>query len=289
MATMLAEDQQAALPSQASSKRGRPPTPHRHLWIMGSMIGCRVLIPVGAFANFLEAKKVRPCPDATKDRDSVGSKNALASTSSGPSAAAAASARLARRTANRLKSISRPERPEPKDRWLSRKEAAAVIRAARTPQARLYLPHFILIGLYTGRRKEAILSLRWPQVNLEARTRDTVARVWPSSSGLPAAGSREHRQASAECPLRAKSGQTGWRVLSPLCAHVWTAPAVQEENLTFPRIVRVQPCIQRSPYGDSSPGAGAVHHINSDRTHRSKTPSSFDHLVGAQEERFGNG
>src|ERR1700756_2837603 len=26
--------------------------------------------------------------------------------------------------------------------------------------------------------------------------------------------------------------------------HVWTAPAVQEENLTFPRIVRVQPCIR---------------------------------------------
>jgi integrase len=66
--------------------------------------------------------------------------------------------------------VELPERPEPKDRWLSRKEAAAVIRAARTPQARLYLPHFILIGLYTGRRKEAILSLRWPQVNLEART-----------------------------------------------------------------------------------------------------------------------
>jgi integrase len=47
---------------------------------------------------------------------------------------------------------------------------AALIRAARTPQARLYMPLFILIAVYTGRRKEAILSLRWPQVNLEART-----------------------------------------------------------------------------------------------------------------------
>jgi hypothetical protein len=26
--------------------------------------------------------------------------------------------------------------------------------------------------------------------------------------------------------------------------HVWTAPAVQEGNLMFPRIVRVQPCIR---------------------------------------------
>lgn len=66
--------------------------------------------------------------------------------------------------------IELPPRPEPRDRWLTRNEAACVIRAARTPQARLYLPLFILIGLYTGRRKEAILSLRWPQVNFEART-----------------------------------------------------------------------------------------------------------------------
>ena len=66
--------------------------------------------------------------------------------------------------------VELPDRPEPRDRWLTRKEAAGLIRAARTPQARLYMPLFVLIGLYTGRRKEAILSLRWPQVNLEART-----------------------------------------------------------------------------------------------------------------------
>ena len=64
--------------------------------------------------------------------------------------------------------VELPERPEPRDRWLTRTEAARMIRAARTPQARLYLPLFILIGLYTGRRKEAILSLRWPQVDLDA-------------------------------------------------------------------------------------------------------------------------
>jgi len=64
--------------------------------------------------------------------------------------------------------VELPPRPEPRDRWLTRADAAALIRAARTPQARLYMPLFILIGLYTGRRKEAILSLRWPQVDLEA-------------------------------------------------------------------------------------------------------------------------
>jgi integrase len=64
--------------------------------------------------------------------------------------------------------VELPERSEPRDRWLTRAEAARLIRAARTSQARFCLPLFILLGLYTGRRKEAILSVRWPQVDLGA-------------------------------------------------------------------------------------------------------------------------
>lgn len=66
--------------------------------------------------------------------------------------------------------VDLPARPEPRDRWLTRSETGRLLRAARTPQARLYQPLFVLIGVYTGRRKEAILSLRWPQVDLEAKT-----------------------------------------------------------------------------------------------------------------------
>ena len=62
-----------------------------------------------------------------------------------------------------------PERPQARDRWLTRDEAASLIRATKTPQARLYMPLFILLGIYTGRRKEAILSLRWHQVDLNAK------------------------------------------------------------------------------------------------------------------------
>jgi len=68
--------------------------------------------------------------------------------------------------------VELPERPAPRDRWLTRQEAACLLRAARTPQARLYMPLFILLGLYTGRRKQAILSLRWPQVDLDAERID---------------------------------------------------------------------------------------------------------------------
>lgn len=66
--------------------------------------------------------------------------------------------------------VKLPESVGPRERWLTRDEVARLIHAARSPQARLYLPLFILLGVYTGRRKEAILSLRWPQVNLTART-----------------------------------------------------------------------------------------------------------------------
>jgi integrase len=62
-----------------------------------------------------------------------------------------------------------PEGAQPRDRWLSRTEAAALLRAARRePRVRLYLPLFVLIGLYCGARKEAILSLRWSQIDLIA-------------------------------------------------------------------------------------------------------------------------
>jgi integrase len=60
-------------------------------------------------------------------------------------------------------------RPEAKARWLTRQEAAALLNAARKSyRARLHLPLFILMGLYTGKRKEALLSLRWPQVDFAA-------------------------------------------------------------------------------------------------------------------------
>jgi integrase len=72
----------------------------------------------------------------------------------------------------RTVAVELPERPPPRDRWLTRDEAARLLRAAKTRHARLSMPLFILLGIYTGRRKEAILSLRWPQVSLEAQTID---------------------------------------------------------------------------------------------------------------------
>lgn len=64
--------------------------------------------------------------------------------------------------------VFRPDPPAPRERWLSRTEAAKLLNAARNSRAdsRLYLPLFIMLGLYTGGRKGALLALRWPQVDL---------------------------------------------------------------------------------------------------------------------------
>lgn len=67
----------------------------------------------------------------------------------------------------RAVSVELPEPPPPRERFLTRDEAARLLKAARKdPRARLHLPLFIVMGLYTGRRKEALLSLRWPAVDL---------------------------------------------------------------------------------------------------------------------------
>lgn len=64
--------------------------------------------------------------------------------------------------------VTLPPKPEHRDRWLTRDEAAALLWwSMKDSRTRLYLPLFVLIGLYTGARKGAILSLRWPQVDLD--------------------------------------------------------------------------------------------------------------------------
>jgi integrase len=66
-----------------------------------------------------------------------------------------------------------PIAPEPRDVWLTRSEAARLLRGGRAlPRARHHLPLIILVALYTARRKEAISALRWCQVDLVNGTID---------------------------------------------------------------------------------------------------------------------
>lgn len=59
--------------------------------------------------------------------------------------------------------VTMPAKAQSKDRWLTRREAARLLWAARrTP----HLARFILLGLYTGNRPGTSLAMTWNQVDL---------------------------------------------------------------------------------------------------------------------------
>lgn len=53
-----------------------------------------------------------------------------------------------------------------RERWLTRSEAEALIRAARTAKRAPHLPLFIQLALNTGMRKSEMLGLEWSRVDL---------------------------------------------------------------------------------------------------------------------------
>jgi len=55
--------------------------------------------------------------------------------------------------------VTLPPKPEPKDKWLTRDEAARLLWAAWRGHKSKHLAKFILIAIYTGTRKDAILRM----------------------------------------------------------------------------------------------------------------------------------
>ena len=74
--------------------------------------------------------------------------------------------------------VTLPAPPPPNDRWLTRQEAAWLLRAARSLRKDgRHLARFILVGLYTGTRKTAILQLRIDQPSTTGGYVDTTNGV----------------------------------------------------------------------------------------------------------------
>lgn len=91
--------------------------------------------------------------------------------------------------------VTLPAAPPAKDRWLTRSEAARLIQAARKLQRGAHVARFILLALYTGTRKDAILRLA----------------LLPSTSGgwidveqgvLHRRGAGEHETKKRRAPMR---------------------------------------------------------------------------------------
>ncbi len=96
--------------------------------------------------------------------------------------------------------VTLTEAGEPRDRWLTRSEVAALLKAA-SPHAR----RFILLSIYTGRRMSAVLELTWTRVDLET------GRI-----RFRAEGEREtkKRRGSVRIPRQLLAHLRRWRRLS---------------------------------------------------------------------------
>ena len=134
-----------------------------------------------------------------------------------------------------------PPAPPGRDYWITRSEAAKLLWETRRDQrARLYLPLYALVALYTGQRRRAILELIWKQVDLvraridfnpKGRVQTKKRRpIIPIPRSLRAALRRAHQRATCDFVMPTKA----IRFLTSRRAS--TAPLRAPEYLTAPRI-----------------------------------------------------
>lgn len=122
-----------------------------------------------------------------------------------------------------------PPKQRPRERWMTRDEAARLLWSARrTP----HLARFILVGLYTGTRSGAILGLSWlPSVN--SGWLDLDAGIMHRSGS--AQRQTNKRQPPAALPPRLMAHMKRWKAMDGNIRHVihWNGSSVQSIKKGF--------------------------------------------------------
>lgn len=128
-----------------------------------------------------------------------------------------------------LPAFTMPEKHGSRERWLTRDEAANLLRCARG------LPHlrrFILIGLYTGTRSGAILSLSWMPSIVSGSIDLPKGILFRSGSGQR---KTNKRQPPVKLPPRLLAHLKRWKVMDGNIRHVinWNGSSVQSIKKSF--------------------------------------------------------
>lgn len=122
-----------------------------------------------------------------------------------------------------------PPKHRSRERWLTRQEAAGLLRAARG------MPHlwrFVVIGLYTGTRSGAILGLSW-MPSVSSGWLDLEKGVLYRSGG--AQRETKKRQPPARIPPRLMAHLKRWRKMDGNMRHIihWNGSSVQSVKKAF--------------------------------------------------------
>lgn len=130
--------------------------------------------------------------------------------------------------------VTLPAKPEPKHRWLTRSEAARLLWAAYRGHKAAHLARFILIGLYTGTRKDAILRM-----GFEA---NTVGGWFDLERGLMYRRADHERQTNkrrtpAPIPRQLAAHLTRWKAAGAKWAVEYNGGRVGDIKRAFPKAV----------------------------------------------------
>jgi integrase len=124
-----------------------------------------------------------------------------------------------------IPAIVMPDKPEARTRWMTRSEAARLLRAARriSTRGQPSIARFILLGIYTGSRSGVIRNLRWDWIDFDAGTMRRRA---------PRAGERKNKRTPiVKLGRRILSHLRRWRRLDPKAVYV-----CEHDGATFDRM-----------------------------------------------------
>lgn len=103
--------------------------------------------------------------------------------------------------------IEMPRASEPRDRWITRGEAARLIWAAYRGNKSKHLAHFIIIALYTGMRKSSILKMQFSRNDIGGNF--DVSNKVMYKRGLKEVQTKKHRNPT-RIPQRLLSHLSRW-------------------------------------------------------------------------------
>lgn len=129
--------------------------------------------------------------------------------------------------------VALPEKPETKQRAMTRSEAAKFIRTARA-RGQHHIARFVLIALYTGTRKEAILNLRLGSPSTVGGWIDLEAGViYRRGSGERAT---KKRRTPAKLPRQILAHARRWKATGSTWAVEWRGSRVSDIKTAWGKI-----------------------------------------------------